>query len=188
MRTLRALILPLVLLALAGCTTWGPGGVPHQHRDGYTVTVPSGWTFHPAVGGELFATRDGVVLQQLTVRQFTLPHKLQLSKREIKPGLGAYELAEIFADEGRSDRKLARFTVSAQAAVKIGGLAGVRYDYAYVTEDGLRLSARRWLVPRGGKLWMATYLAPSRHYHERDLASVTAAIESVRFTAPPSTR
>lgn len=35
---------------------------------------------------------------------------------------------------------------------------------------------------------LAAYPAPSRHYPERDLASVTAAIESVRFTEPPSTR
>jgi hypothetical protein len=188
MRSLRALIPLLSVLAVSGCATWDPGGSPHRHRDGYTVTVPPAWTFHPALAGELIATRDGVILQRITVRQLKLPHKLPVSKRELKPGLGTYELAEIFADEGRSDRTLARFEVSTQSPVTIGGIAGLRYDYSFATEDGLRLSARRWLIPRGDHLWIATYLAPSRHYHERDLAIATTTIESVSFTSPPATR
>jgi hypothetical protein len=186
MRILRSLISAALLLGLAGCATWTPGGKPHVHRAGYTLTVPPGWTYHPSAGGELLATRDGLILQRLTVRGIRLPHTLAGSKRELTAALTPYELVEIFADEGASDRKLSRFTVTARSAARIGGLDGARYDYAFATEDGLRLSGRRWLVPRGDTLWVATYLASSRHYHERDLEAVTAAIEAVTFAPRPA--
>lgn len=188
MRTLRSLTLAALLLALAGCATWGPGGKPHRHREGYAVTVPSGWVFHPAVGGELLTTRDGLVLQRLAIRCIRLPHTLALSKRALTADLAPYDLAEAFADEGKADRSLSRFAVSNQTAVTIDRVEGVRYDYAYATGDGLRLSGRRWLVPRGDTLWMATYLAPSRHYYDRDLAAITSAIETVAFEPLPAQR
>ena len=188
MRTLPSLIFPVLLLLLAGCASWGPGGAARHHRDGYTLAVPAGWVFHPAFGGELLATRDGVGLQRLTVRVLPLPHTLPVSKRVLTKDLTPFEIAENLADEGKADRTLPRFAVSAQAAVKIGGLDGVRLDYSHATEEGLRLAARRWAVVRGDTLWLATYLAPARHYHARDLPAVTAAIETVAFDAPAPAR
>ncbi len=181
MRSLRALIPALLLLALSGCATWGPGGAPHRHREGYSVTIPAGWIFHPSMGGELLATRDGLVLQRLTIRHLKLPHTLPLSKRELTAALTPYELAEIFTDEGKADRTLSQFAVSQQSAVKIGRCDGVRFDFSYATQDGLRLSGRRWLVKRDGDLWLAAYLAPTRYYYERDLPAVSAAVEAITF-------
>ena len=183
MRTLRSLICSVVLLALSGCASWGPGGAPHHHAAGYTLTVPAGWIFHPAYGGKLMATRDGVVLQRLEIRTFSLPYALPISKRVISRDLTPFEIAENLADEGKADRSLQQFTMSTQAAVKIGGLDGVRLDSTHTTEEGLRLGVRLWAIMHGSQLWLATYTAPTRHYHERDLPAVTAAIEAVRFDA-----
>jgi hypothetical protein len=183
MRSLRPLICSVALLALAGCATWGPGGAPHHHAAGYTLTVPAGWIFHPSFGGELLATRDGVILQRLEVLSIPLPDTLPISKRIISRDLTPFEIAENLADEGKADRALQQFTMSAQAAVKISGLDGVRLDSTHTTEEGLRLGVRRWAVVRGDRLWLATYTAPTRHYYERDLPAVTAAIEAVNFDA-----
>lgn len=188
MRTLRSLIYSVVLLALSGCASWGPGGAPHHHAAGYTLTVPAGWIFHPAFGGQLVATHDGVVLQRLEIRTFLLPYTLPISKRVISRDLTPFEVAENLADEGKADRTLQQFTLTAQAAVKIDGLDAVRLDSTHTDEEGLRLSARRWAIVRGNQLWLATYIAPTRHYYERYLPAVTAAIETVRFdpAATPS--
>lgn len=181
MRTLRPLTLALLLLTLAGCATWGPGGAPHHHTAGYTVTIPPGWIFHPSLGGELIATREGLVLQRLSVRGLALPHTLARSKRSLAKDLGPFDLAEELINEDKADRALGQFTVTAQTAVKIGGIEGVRIDSTHATEEGLRLSTRRWAAVRGDTLWLATYTAPTRHYFDRDLPAVTAAIEAIRF-------
>jgi len=182
MRPIHTLILVLCLLMSGGCATWRPGGSAFPHPEGYTLTVPAGWTFHPAVSGtDLLATRDGLLLQNLKVNTFKLPYTLPYSKTILTSSLSFYEIIEIAVAEGKADQSLTGFTVSTQTPVTIGALPGLRYDYHFTTDDGLRQSARRWVVPRGEKLWLATYIAPARHYFERDLAAVTAAIENTSF-------
>lgn len=187
MRNARPLICLAFALLLAGCASWGPGGTPYRHAAGYTVTVPSEWIFHPSMQGSLLATRDGLFLQRLTIRELKLPHTLPISKRELSAALTPFEIAEILTDEGKADRSLPRFEVTAQSAPTLGSHPGLRTDYTHATEDGLRVSGRRWVAMRGNTLWIATYEAPSRYYHERDLAVITAAMESVSF-APKTTR
>lgn len=181
MRLLHSLTALLCLLCLSGCATWGPGGSAFKHRDGYTLTVPPGWIFHPAMGNELLATREGLLLQSFKVVSLKLPRTLPASKTELTSALSLYEIAEALASEGKADTSLSAFTVTAQTQVVIGTKPAIRYDYRHVTSDGLRLSARRWVVPRGTTLWVATYTAPGRHYYDHDLASVTAAVEQVVF-------
>jgi hypothetical protein len=181
MRLLHSLISIFCLLSLSGCATWAPGGSAFKHRDGYTLTVPPGWIFHPAMGNELLATREGLLLQSFKVVSLKLPRTLPASKIELTRALTLYEVAEGFVAEGNADTSLSAFTVTAQTQVMIGTKPGIRYDYRHTTTDGLQLSARRWVVPRGDTLWMATYAAPTRHYYEHDLASVTSAVERVVF-------
>jgi hypothetical protein len=178
---LRVSLVLGLLLGLTGCATWGPGGVPHKSPLGFTLTVPAGWIFHPSVGGELFATRDGVALQQFTVRRGELPLDLPMTKREVKAGMTAYELAEMLTDEDRAEKQRERYTVTATAATQLGGLEGCRFDFSHRTPDGLRMSGRVWAVMRGEYLYVLRYAAPSRHYYERDLAAVTSAVEGLKF-------
>lgn len=189
MHLARALIVSLALLALTGCASWTPGGSPHVSKAGFTITPPAGWTYHPNAGGQFFATRDGIVLQQFSVTRTKLPHTLPQTKRTLTADLTPYELSEAFSDEKKSAPGVNAHLVTVRDAARLDGRDGFRFDSTHVTEEGLKISMRTWGVVVDGSLYVAVYAAPTRHYYARDLQLISDTVERITFaSASPATR
>lgn len=185
---MRNLLLSLtaaaLLLALSGCVTWQTGGQPFTARSGgYTITAPSGWMFIEQPGGTLRATRDGLVLQELIVATHDLKKPLPTSQRVLTSNLSPFELAEALADDLRSNRDLLAFEIVANEPARIGGLDGFALTVRYHTKDKLRITTRIDGVLHNGKLYTLRFVAPTRHYFDRDLPAFQAALDSFKFTA-----
>lgn len=183
MRILRHTLSACALLLLSGCVTWQPGGQPYTARSGdYRLTPPPGWMFIEAPAGTVRATRDGLVLQELTVTTHELKTPLPNSKRVLTSTLTAFELAEAVADDLRTNREFLNFEIVANEPATIGGREGFALTVRYQTKDKLRLTIRIAGVIQGNKLYTLRFAAPTRHYFERDLPAFTAAVQSFRWT------
>lgn len=183
MHLARALIVSLALLLLAGCATWTRGGAPHTNKAGYTITLPASWTYHPNAGGRLVATRDGIVLQEFAIIRLKLPHELPKTKRSLTAALTPYELSEALADERKTIPAFGAYSVVARDAVRLDGHDGFRFDSRHVTEEGLNISMRTWGVVVNDVFYLIDYAAPTRHYHARDLAAISEAVERITFAS-----
>lgn len=169
------------LLFLAGCQIWNPGGKPFTGKDGaFNITVPSDWS-QSTLGAEFVASKEGVILQHITVESRALKEPLKSSKRALKPDLAPFELAEAVADDLRANRELLSLEVKENSPVTLGGQPAFRLLFTFRTEQKLRLTEEVYGCIRGDKLWLVHYRAPSRHYFERDRAVFTEAMRTFAF-------
>lgn len=184
-KSLLITLAALAALMLAGCQTWQAGGSRYASSNGgYSLQIPSGWMFHPtAASGQVLATQDGALLQRLFIEQLDLSKPLPHSKRTVSEKLPVFELAETIADDLRANHELLGLEIKENVPVDFGGQPGFKLLFTYHVADpaNLQVTEVRYCAAHGGKLNFLTFLAPSRHYFERDLPAVTAAAQSFRF-------
>ncbi|MBA3848746.1 MAG: hypothetical protein C0502_01965 [Opitutus sp.] len=177
------------LLALAGCQIWRPGGVTAKSKDGLaSISVPAGWVFTtaaPAGKSDLLATKDGALLQCMTLKHHDLKDPLPNSKRTLKGGQSAFELAEAVADDLRANREMLALKAIESMPVEIGGHSGFRLvvEYGVAHPTGLKIREAHYGVIVGTRLYDLSFAAPARHYFGRDLPAFDAAAKSLQISA-----
>jgi len=187
-RILITLAATASMLFLAGCETWLPGGTVATSTDGsVSMQVPQGWMFTRTLAGanaDLLATKDGVLLQALTIEHQELKDPLPNSKRKLTADLSPFEIAEAVIDDMRANREMLNIAVKENTPATVGGSAGFRIlvSYDVPQPSGLGISQMRYGTIVGNRLYLVTFLAPSRHYFERDLSEVDAAVSSLVIT------
>ncbi|MBI5690946.1 MAG: hypothetical protein HZC55_12730 [Verrucomicrobia bacterium] len=187
MRTLiPALFVPL--LFLTGCQVWLPGGSTYTaDKNAFSVAVPAGWTFTtkavPTPRTDLIATKDGVFLQRLLVEHHPIKDPLPNSKRSLTTAMSPFEIAEAVVDDLRSQRSFQHFEVNENTPATVGGRPGFRLLLQYQTSDKLRLTEIRYGTLVGENLHLLRFVAPTRHYFERDRAAAEEAARSWRVPA-----
>jgi len=178
-----------LLLALAGCQIWQAGGVTAKSKDGLaSVSVPAGWVFTPAMPAgksDLLATKDGALLQRMTLNHHEIKEPLPNSKRTLDGKQSAYELAEAVADDLRANREMLALKLLENTPVDLGGHAGFRIivEYGVADPQGLKIREAHYGCIVGGRLYDLSFAAPARHYFERDLAAFDAAAKTLQITA-----
>ncbi|MBI2516518.1 MAG: hypothetical protein HYV95_06340 [Opitutae bacterium] len=183
MRKQLLLLISAGTLLLSGCVTWQQGGQRYTAGSGaYSFTPPAGWMFIEQPAGEIRATRDGLILQQVTVQSRALKDPLPGSKRVLTAGLTPFELAEALADDLRADHSLLGIEILKNEPAKFGQRDGFKLVVHYQTKDRLRITQSIYGCIDQSKLYLIRFAAPSRHYYERDLASFEAAVQSFQFS------
>lgn len=174
------------LLLLAGCQTWQPGGTVYTaEKNSFSLTVPAGWhyttTAMPVRNADLFATKDGIFLQRLVVERHLIKEPLPSSKRTITAQMSPFEIAEAIVDDIRSDRALQHFEVNENTPATVGGQPGFRLLLQYQNADNLRLAELRYGALVGDRVYFLRFIAPARHYFERDVGAVEEAARTFRI-------
>ena len=172
-------------LLAAGCQTWQPGGTPVSLAKGaVAITPPAGWK-HATIGGaDLIASKEGPVLQKMVVEHVDLSQPPpKETKRAVAAGMTPFEVAEAVIGELRANQELLGLDVRENTPVDVGGKPGIKIVFAFRTKDGLQLTEARYSALVGQTLWHIRYVAPTRHYFERDLAAFEAAVRTTRIPA-----
>jgi hypothetical protein len=176
-------LLSLLLLALAGCVApWLPGGTPYTTKKGeFTVRTPAGWIFSEQSPGRVFATKDGLILQQFTVELRALKDALPASKRVLTAGLTPLEVAEAVTDDLRADHSLLGLAVKETTLARLDGREGFKIVISFHTQDKLHLSQTIYGCLGQERLCLLRFTAPSRHYFDRDHPAFEETVASFRF-------
>ena len=181
-RFLKLLPAAGAVLLLAGCQFWTLGGsVFTAPKGAFTIRVPAGWSYTRNLGADLLMTRDGVIMQAITLNAVPLKKALPFTERELAPHLSPYELAETIAGDLRSDEDRIGLTVLTNEPAIIGGVDGFKLTFTYTDARGLRMMETRCGAVHDGELWTLSLRAPRRHYHHRDLPAFEAAVASFQF-------
>jgi hypothetical protein len=180
MRPTITLLALTTLIALTGCQTWQKGGVTHTDTTlGYSLAVPAGWLFFPNMAGTpLVASKEGLILQNIRVETHILKNPLPNSKRTLVASTPPFEAAEAIVDEHKSNKSLLNLQVLENAPIDLNGTPGFRLVLDYRDSEKLHIRETRYYAISGDKLFCLIYAAPSRHYHQRDLATFEAAAKT----------
>ena len=174
MRNPILIITPSLAMLLGGCQAWHPGGAVYK-GDTFSLRVPEGWTYATmrivgAPPADLFATKDGIFLQQLLVEHSAIKDPLPHSKRILTAQMTPFEAAEAITGDLRSDHKLLHFDVTGNTPATVGGHAGFKLVLHYQTAEKLRVAEVRYGAIMGDRIYFLRFVAPERYYFEHDLA------------------
>jgi hypothetical protein len=187
MRTkiLIPLLVSLLLLVFSGCQSpWQPGGQTYtSHTGAFTALVPAGWMFAELPPGHVLATKDGIILQRIEIRTLELKDPLPGSKRVLRADMTPFEIAEAVVDDLKADHGLLGLEVVENQPTEVAGRPGFRITITFHTEDNLRLTQSGYGVVDGPKLYVISYIAPTRYYFDRDRETFEAAVKSFHLGA-----
>jgi hypothetical protein len=185
---------PLVALIVAaallpGCfqktTPWDPIGGRYDSGNWFgarfALDLPDDWMMLNFIENGLVATRDGFNIQTIRVRKMKYGEELPHTKKKVSKEMAPQDLAEVLLDNLRSDVTANAVKVLETRPATIAGVKGFRTTVAFKDGHGLRHKAVLCGVLAEGRAWQITYVAPARHYFDRDLPAFDAAVASMRI-------
>lgn len=160
-------------LVLGGCATakpWVEGGGRYTSTSlGFSLDLPAGWVRARGDKEVLLVTRDGPPLQRILVDRLEAGKPLRFTKKTIAAGMLPHEVAEVLLDDLRSEPGIAEVIVLEEGPVTLGGQPGFRAVVQYRT-GGLVVKQVLSGALVGGRCFRLRYIAPRRHYFDRDVA------------------
>lgn len=188
-RAARLAALVLAAALLPGCfqktEPWDPIGGRYDSGEWFSarfaLDLPQDWMMMNFVENGLVATRDGFNLQTLRVRKIKFGEDLPHTKKKISKGMDPQALAEVLLDDLRTDGTANALKVLETRPETLAGQRGFRTTVTFKDGHGLRFKAVLCGVVAEGRAWQITYVAPARHYFDRDLPAIDAALASLRI-------
>jgi len=182
---------PLALAAslVAGCihddAPWREVGGGYDSGSWFgpriSMPLPDGWMMRNGVEDGLIATRDGFNLQTIAIIRADPDDPLPHTKKVVRKGMRPDELAEVLLDDLRGGDGVNGLAVIATRPVTIGGSPGFRATVAFKDEWGMKVKAVVCGTLVGSRAFRITYVAPARHYFDKDLPTFDAALAGVRI-------
>lgn len=146
-----------------------------------SMPLPGDWMKLNHVDDGLVATRDGFNLQTIAVVRVDPGDPLPHTKKQVRKGMRPDELAEVLLDDLRGTSGVNGFTVLETRPATIGGSPGFRAAVAFKDEWGMKVRAVVCGTVVGSRAFRISYLAPARHYYDKDLPTFEAALAGVRI-------
>ncbi|KFN44301.1 hypothetical protein [Arenimonas oryziterrae] len=191
-RLFRCAALLVFIALLASCAS--PGRKLVAANSGITVLdlqldTSLDWSRTKITRAEVW-TIDGIPLNRFLVIANIRPNEhVFLAARERKgrpdgpwyrPGMRADEIRDVLLDAMREDG-FNNISSSNLRPAKFGTVDGLRFDAVMTSSNGLIYKATFGAAEYKGKLTHFSWIAPSEHYYERDVAAVNRMFDSIRF-------
>lgn len=161
-----------LLLIPATAFAWKPvepSMATSPKKGGFSVQLPAGWLYDTSGAGVL-ASRDGIFLEQISVR--LVPHKdaFKQIKKTSAPDALPEDLAESYVANLQAPSPLSTIqdveVISTEPA-ELAGLPAFRLHLRYRLSEQISGAGMEEITvgaPLAGGLLLATYVAPSLHY------------------------
>jgi hypothetical protein len=176
-----------LLLAIAGCAVVTKVESGRVSIDGeYTVQSPIEWA-RVALGGENLWTVDGPALQSLRFvtaledgdTLFPVPDP-EASPKFIK-SMGPLEVVDFFQTSigtlGGAGFRSRNFRPA-----QFGARQGFRFEFSYLTKDGLAMQGFTTGAVIEQKLYMIIYIGTRQHYFEKHRNDAESIVSSIVFS------
>lgn len=173
-------------LFLAGCVTlpWYPtSGIYTSEAQNFAVELPKGWM---RLNSEenLLITRDGILLQHVTVERARVDRPLKNTKKVLTRGMQPQAVAEVIIDNFMSSERMLDLKVLENRPIQIGPNRGFRLVYAHRDKEGLRFKSVLHGFLAGDVFYSIRYTAAERYYFAKDLATFEQVLASFRLIHP----
>ncbi len=187
--TRRIAILIGVAALAAGCVheegPWRSAGGRYDSGNWFgprlTLPLPADWMKRNFVEDGLVATRDGFNLQEIAIARVDPGKPLPHTKKLVAKGMRPNELAEVLLDDLRASGAAHGLKVLETRPATIGGAPGFRTTVSFKDEWGLKMKAVLCGMSVQDRAYRITYVAPARHYFDRDLPVLDAALAGLQI-------
>jgi hypothetical protein len=187
--TARSLVTGLVLavpLVAAGCASvpWQPtDGLYRSPAENFAVELPGGWMRLNAED-DLLITRDGVLLQHVSVELAAIDRPLKSTKKMLARGMQPQAVAEVIIDNFVSSDRMLDVKIQENRPVQVAQHRGFRLVYTHRDKNGLRFKSVLHGFLAGDVFYGIRYTAAERYYFAKDLSTFERIVASFRLIRP----
>lgn len=160
------------LLLLVGCTppsVWvqDKGRLPVTKLN-VSVVIPTGWM---RLNNEnyLLLTRDGTLLQSISVNRKAVNSPFQYTKKKLAKGMLPHEVADVIVDNMSSNQATQNFILQENTPATIAGEPGFKLVYGYRNRDGVKQKAIFYGFLFNEWFYEIRYHAAERYYFQKDI-------------------
>jgi len=166
-KNIKSLILFFLVVTMTGCAAWSQLKKVEYVDDSrlFSSVVPMGW-MRFNLGKEFLITRDGTVLNVITVSRAKIDQKLAFTKKKFSEDMLPQNLAEVEVDDIRSCEGINRFELLSNKPATLDGRPGFRIEYHFYTQGGLKIKGVRLGFIEDKRISRIRYEAASQHYFD----------------------
>jgi hypothetical protein len=185
-------ILPIAFLVMltAGCATtmqkpvWVPAEATFNAQQGnYVLDLPKGWMRLNTEDG-VRMTRDGLRLQTIGVNRYKVGESLKHTQKKFEKEMLPQEISTVLIDDLTLIEGVAHFDVMENVPAQFAGIDGFRVILRLRPKNGGERMYALYGGAIGDRVFEIFYVAPSRHYFERDLETFEGVVQSFRLLKP----
>lgn len=180
----RLLFIGLLTILLSGCITppWTETTEAEYIGTDFNVALklPPGWMVNSRKD-VLLSTRDGILLQYIVLENIHVEDEFTNTKKRLKRGMLPLEHAEVLLDNMAGKEHYTGFKILSKKPAKIAGHQAFRAEYRFKDSDGLEYKGVYYGFMQNDWFYGVRYVAPKRHYFDRDLKKFEKAVKSMRL-------
>jgi hypothetical protein len=171
----------IFLTVVVGCAPWiQVGGLYTSDGKDFSADLPEGW-MRLRQSEQLFITRDGILLQTITVESLNASYEFKNTKKKLSKGMLPQEVSEVILDNISSDQQMSSFEIVENSPAKIGGLTGFKAVFSYGTKGGLKYKSVYYGALDGERFYGLRYTAARRYYFDKDISTFEKTVSSFRI-------
>jgi hypothetical protein len=173
-------------LVLGGCITlpWQPTGGPYTSpTENFALELPQGW-MRLNSKEDLLITRDGLLLQHVSVERAAVDRPLKNTKKTLARGMQPQAVAEVIIDNFVSSDRMLDVKVLENRPVQVAQHRGFRLVYTHRDKNGLRFKSVLHGFLAGDVFYAIRYTAAERHYFAKDLPTFEHMLASFKLIRP----
>lgn len=175
---MRKLLILFLIIFVSSCAPWVQvGGLYESGEDNFKIELPKGW-MQSRQSKELLITRDGILLQTISIERLDIKHEFKNTKKKLAKGMLPEEASEVILDNISSAPEIAGFEIIESAPAKIGGMSGFKAVFKYNTKGGLRYKSIYYGFMDGEVIYGIRYIAAQRYYFDKDLNTFDKVVNS----------
>jgi len=182
MKKFNIFIIIACVFMLCGCAVWQLVPDNYQWRSAdFAVVLPQGWMKFRSPTALLFLTKDGELLQNISLYREKIGKELLISKKKFAKEMLSQELSETLVNELSLDQKKHNFKVIENIPVKLGGRDAFRVTYSFNTADNLKLKTVIYGFIKDKFVYFIQYEAAEQHYFDKDIAAFDKFIQGFQI-------
>ena len=174
----------IFLISIAACATpspWVPAGGSYKaDAQSFSVELPQEWMRFDR-GEGLIITKDGILLQNISIARALLDQELKYTKKKFRKGMIPQEVAGVVLDNLQSNPATLNMEIIENVPATIGGHPGFKAIFTFKSKDGLRSKSILYGFLFKDWYYSIRYTAASKHYFDKDLNTFEKVFESFKL-------
>jgi len=173
-------------LLVGGCVSlpWQPtAGLYSSPAENFALELPPGW-MRLNSNEDLLITRDGVLLQHVSVERAAVDRPLKSTKKTLTRGMQPQAIAEVIIDNFMSSERMLDVKVVENRPVQVAQYRGFRLVYTHRDKNGLRFKSVLHGFLAGDVFYAIRYTAAERYYFAKDLPTFEQVLASFTLIRP----
>lgn len=179
----KKIVISFLWLFLAGCATiiYIEQNNSSWKRGYFEAELPINWIKYTSPFHELFLSKDGFLLQSISLSKTKTNKELPATKRKIIEGMLLQEISELVIDEMNLSQKYKNLKIISNIPTELGDIDAFKIEYSFNNDRLVKYQVIMYGFLYKRRYFEVEYLAIKQHYWDKSLKDFEKFVESFRL-------